>query len=199
MVRRPAPDDPEPPPPGGAAVPAARLEERRYPGGRVLLRPECIEATTTWVDTALPDDWQGWGFLAPAAGWWSNGLGVWPSVPRDTFLGAGVDHQILAVVPGLELVIVRPGPLYGRGDRVLLPALRKVLRAPVLPEVQLRIPSVHAGDAARAIVQACTRPVAGRSYNLTGPPHDLQDLVRAWAAVMESRMPCAEGFTTMSS
>jgi hypothetical protein len=40
MVRRPAPDDPEPPPPGGAAVPAARLEERRYPGGRVLLRRE---------------------------------------------------------------------------------------------------------------------------------------------------------------
>jgi CubicO group peptidase (beta-lactamase class C family) len=48
---------------------------------------------------------------APASGlgWWTNYDGVWPSVPRDAFSGAGAGHQVLLVVPSLNLVVVRNG------------------------------------------------------------------------------------------
>ena len=49
--------------------------------------------------------------FVPASGlcWYTNFDGVWPSVPRDAFAGAGAGHQIVFVVPSLELVVVRNG------------------------------------------------------------------------------------------
>lgn len=41
-------------------------------------------------------------------GWWMN-KGGWPGVPRDAFGGAGAGHQMLLVVPSLDLIIVRNG------------------------------------------------------------------------------------------
>jgi CubicO group peptidase (beta-lactamase class C family) len=48
---------------------------------------------------------------APMSGlaWYLNRDGVWPSVPRDAFAGAGAGHQVLLVVPSLGLIIVRNG------------------------------------------------------------------------------------------
>jgi hypothetical protein len=34
---------------------------------------------------------------------------VWPEVPRDAFAGAGAGHQLLLVVPSLDLILVRFG------------------------------------------------------------------------------------------
>ncbi|MDX1980568.1 MAG: serine hydrolase [Bryobacteraceae bacterium] len=47
----------------------------------------------------------------PASGlcWWINHDGVWPGIPRDAFVGAGAGHQMLIVIPSLELVAVRNG------------------------------------------------------------------------------------------
>lgn len=46
---------------------------------------------------------------APALGWWVNSTGFWPEVPRDAIVGAGIGHQLVVVVPSLELVAVRMG------------------------------------------------------------------------------------------
>ena len=47
--------------------------------------------------------------------WWVNatadGTPVWPSVPGDAFIALGAGHQILLVVPSLDLVMVRNGQL----------------------------------------------------------------------------------------
>jgi CubicO group peptidase (beta-lactamase class C family) len=48
---------------------------------------------------------------APGSGlcWWLNFDGVWPNVPRDAFVGAGANQELLLVVPSLDLIVVRNG------------------------------------------------------------------------------------------
>ena len=43
------------------------------------------------------------------AGWWSNAEGRFEGLPRDAFWGSGAGHQVLLVVPSLDLVAVRNG------------------------------------------------------------------------------------------
>jgi CubicO group peptidase (beta-lactamase class C family) len=52
---------------------------------------------------------------APASGlaWYTNADGVWPAAPRDAFIGAGAQHQIMVVVPSLDLIVVRNGDSLG--------------------------------------------------------------------------------------
>ena len=47
----------------------------------------------------------------PASGlcWYTNFDKVWPSVPADAFAGAGASHQVLIVIPSLNLIAVRMG------------------------------------------------------------------------------------------
>src|SRR5262249_24957885 len=46
-------------------------------------------------------------------GWWLNrnqdGSKPWTSVPADAFWGSGAGQQLLCVIPGLDLIIVRNG------------------------------------------------------------------------------------------
>ncbi len=42
-------------------------------------------------------------------GWWSNNDGSYPELPRDAFCGTGAGHQIVLVVPSLNLIAVRNG------------------------------------------------------------------------------------------
>jgi len=44
-----------------------------------------------------------------AMGWWSNNDGFCPRMPKDGFWGAGAGHQIVLVVPSLNLIAVRFG------------------------------------------------------------------------------------------
>ncbi len=44
-----------------------------------------------------------------AIGWWSNNSGDCAKLPKDAFWGAGAGHQIVLVVPSLDLVAVRNG------------------------------------------------------------------------------------------
>jgi hypothetical protein len=46
-------------------------------------------------------------------GWWSNGDGKYPELPRDAFWGSGAGHQVVLVVPSLSLVAVRNGASLG--------------------------------------------------------------------------------------
>jgi hypothetical protein len=46
-------------------------------------------------------------------GWWSNAEGKYPKLPRDAFWGSGAGHQVLFVVPSLDLIVVRNGSSLG--------------------------------------------------------------------------------------
>ena len=75
---------------------------------RQIVDPSSIARTVAYAGTAKPDRRDN---PAPASGlgWWTNDDGVWAAVPRDAFAGAGAGHQLLLVVPGLNLVVVRNG------------------------------------------------------------------------------------------
>jgi beta-galactosidase len=44
-------------------------------------------------------------------GWWSNNSGQYARVPKDAYWGSGAGHQVVLVVPSLNLVAVRNGEL----------------------------------------------------------------------------------------
>jgi CubicO group peptidase (beta-lactamase class C family) len=74
-------------------------------------------------------DWEGTQLISPEAvrlvtgdagtpgncgmGWWNNNDGGFPELPRDAFWGAGAGHQVLFVVPRLNLIVVRNGNTLG--------------------------------------------------------------------------------------
>jgi CubicO group peptidase (beta-lactamase class C family) len=41
--------------------------------------------------------------------WWINNGGQWPGLPRDAFAAGGAGHQVLLIVPSLDLMAVRNG------------------------------------------------------------------------------------------
>ena len=69
-------------------------------------------------------------------GWWSNNEGAHPSLPRDAFYASGAGHQILLVVPSLEMVVVRNGEALGEGKD----ALDAQLFEPLMASLTLREP-----------------------------------------------------------
>jgi CubicO group peptidase (beta-lactamase class C family) len=85
--------------------------------GRQLVDRTWVEKMVSYSGGPLPE---GSDSFEPAHGlcWVVNFDGVWPSVPRDAFLGnPGAGQQILIVIPSLELVAVRFGTALGdRGD-----------------------------------------------------------------------------------
>jgi len=73
------------------------------------------------------------GAFAPGIGWWSNATG-WLSLPRDTFAGLGAGHQVLLVVPSLNLIVVRHGgDLASDFDQAIEDYLARPLMAALLP------------------------------------------------------------------
>nr|MBC8372163.1 serine hydrolase [Planctomycetota bacterium] len=42
-------------------------------------------------------------------GWWNNNEGGFPELPKDAFWGSGAGHQVVFVVPSLNLIAVRNG------------------------------------------------------------------------------------------
>ncbi len=91
-----------------AAVGRLMLQRGSWNGRQIIPRA-WVEKMVTPAGTPLPDRSGGDPNPAPGLCWWTNADGVWPAVPRDAFAGAGAGHQILLVVPSLELVAVRYG------------------------------------------------------------------------------------------
>jgi CubicO group peptidase (beta-lactamase class C family) len=84
--------------------------------GAALLDAARIAAALHHAGTPLPD--RNREPHAPASGlcWYTNEDGAWPDVPRDAFAVAGAGQQVLAVVPSLDLIVVRLGqPMSERG------------------------------------------------------------------------------------
>ena len=77
--------------------------------GQPLLDPDAVAAALHHAGTPLPDRAREPHAPAPGLVWYTNQDGVWPDVPRDAFAGAGAGHQLLLVVPSLDLILVRQG------------------------------------------------------------------------------------------
>jgi CubicO group peptidase (beta-lactamase class C family) len=77
--------------------------------GEQLVDPKLTQAVTTYAGTSLPGRSRDPYEPATTVGWYTNFDAVWPTVPRDAFVGAGAGHQVLLVVPSLDLVVVRFG------------------------------------------------------------------------------------------
>ncbi len=67
--------------------------------GKQLIRADAVKATVG--DAQLPGNC--------GMGWWNNSDGDFGRVPRDAFSGQGAGHQIVLVVPSLNLIVVRNG------------------------------------------------------------------------------------------
>jgi CubicO group peptidase (beta-lactamase class C family) len=82
--------------------------------GRPILAPDTLRALLS--DAGLPQRESHDGPL-PAYGWWLNRDGTFPSLPPDAALASGASHRLLAIVPSLDLVVVRLGSsLPSEGD-----------------------------------------------------------------------------------
>jgi CubicO group peptidase (beta-lactamase class C family) len=81
--------------------------------GEQLVPPEWVEKMVTYAGTPLPDRPTGNPQPGSGLGWWTNFDGVWPSVPKDAFAGAGAGNQILLVIPSLDMIVVRNGATLG--------------------------------------------------------------------------------------
>jgi CubicO group peptidase (beta-lactamase class C family) len=71
--------------------------------GTPILSKDAVRQVTT--DAGTP----GHGGI----GWWSNAEGKYPQLPRDAFWGSGAGHQVLLVIPSLNLIAVRNGGSLG--------------------------------------------------------------------------------------
>ena len=116
--------------------------------GRELIRRDVVKEVLT--DQGLPHPPRTPADPAPASGlaWYVNSDGVWPAAPRDTFAGAGASHELIVVIPSLDLIVVRNGaaladtkagfwgPVY---DLVIKPLIETVVvSAPYPPSPVIR-------------------------------------------------------------
>jgi len=111
--------------------------------GRQLVDPAWVKRVLAYAGTPLP--LRPAGNPQPGSGlcWWANFDGVWPSLPRDAFAGAGAGNQILLVVPCRDLIVVRNGeqlgdPAAGEGS---WGGLEKYLFEPLMDAFLDRLPA----------------------------------------------------------
>ena len=67
-------------------------------------------------------------------GWSLNSRASWPEVPRDAVAGMGSGHEIILIVPSLDLVMVRLGRALSP-DAQFSPTMRDRLFAPLMRAV----------------------------------------------------------------
>lgn len=92
--------------------------------GQQLISKESVRQTT--ADSGTPRN--------NGIGWWSNNDGLYPSIPKDAYWGAGAGNQILLVIPSLNLIAVRNGAALADGDD--RGAVNKYLFAPLVAAVE---------------------------------------------------------------
>ncbi len=104
--------------------------------GQQILSPESVE-TITGYNGSPPESELG-GNPAPGVGWHTNTNRHFPAVPDDAFFAAGAGHQLVLVVPSVDLVVVRSGGSFGgptwgpeyweRMNRVLVDPIMRAVR-----------------------------------------------------------------------
>lgn len=91
-----------------ASIGQLMLQRGQWSGHQLISR-KWAETVVRYAGMPLPDRQKEGPFLASGLGWYVNFDGAWPQVPRDAFVGAGAGHQVLLVIPSLDLVVVRNG------------------------------------------------------------------------------------------
>jgi CubicO group peptidase (beta-lactamase class C family) len=134
---------------GGAAFSAraaARVGQlmmlRGQWNGRELIRRDVVNKVLT--DQGMPRPPRSATDPAPASGlaWYTNSDGIWPTVPRDAFAGAGAQHQVVVAIPSLDMVVVRNGDSLdevGRGAGFWGPVYELLLK-PLMEAVTVTAP-----------------------------------------------------------
>ncbi|MSP56578.1 MAG: NAD-dependent epimerase/dehydratase family protein [Myxococcales bacterium] len=82
---------------------------------------------------------------------------------------------------GLDLTVLRPGPMYGPRDTKLTAMYAGWMQRRVTFASTVRVPHVHAGDVAWGVVGAiANRASIGRPYNVTGPIASIFEVLTLW-------------------
>jgi len=76
--------------------------------GRRLVRAETVRAVVADAGMPTPDRSKG-PVPRMALCWWVNSDGVFARLPRDAYFGSGAGHQLLVVIPSLDMIVVRMG------------------------------------------------------------------------------------------
>jgi hypothetical protein len=127
--------------------------------GRTLIKPEAVDMVTTEAGGPRPDRGADHALPCCGLGFWVNSMkgGSWHSLPPDAFAGAGAGHQIVLVLPKLDMVVVRQGdgmggdmscqsrdsagggvPYWEAFDALLFKPLIAAVRPPVPPSPVIR-------------------------------------------------------------
>jgi nucleoside-diphosphate-sugar epimerase/membrane protease YdiL (CAAX protease family) len=97
-------------------------------------------------------------------------------------------EQRLAQVQGVEITILRPGVVYGRGDDVLRNLADAIRAAPVFPAPgagRAVVQTIAVDDVAEAVQRCVERSEVARAYDLVGPERaTLRELVGRVAEVV---------------
>src|SRR5260370_30146200 len=78
---------------------------------------------------------------ASGLAWYTNQDGIWPVAPRDTFAGAGAQHQVIVVVPSLDLIVVRNGDALGDTGAGFWGPVYELVAKPLMEAGAVRSPS----------------------------------------------------------
>ena len=153
---------------------AARIGQWMMNGGewegRQLVTRATVKLATTYAGMPKPDRSE--DAFAPGSGlaWYTNQDGVWPAVPRDAIAGAGAQHQVIVIIPSLDLVVVRNGDAIGgpgRGTGFWTPVYREILeplmgavteRGPVPPSPVIRR-VIFGADVRRSAIDSDNWPI----------------------------------------
>jgi len=100
--------------------------------GQQLVSPETVDMVT--ADAGVPPQEQTPAGRRSGLCWWLNSDGAMAQVPQDAFFGSGAGNQLLAVIPTLDLIVVRNGAQIspddhwaGVEDHLLNPLMEAVL------------------------------------------------------------------------
>ncbi|MGG1519360.1 serine hydrolase [Paenibacillus oryzisoli] len=139
--------------------------------GRELIRPQVLRPMMAGNYKSVLRDEFPEGFLPTSSvGGFVNHYNVFPSVPDCTFIGAGAGHQLMIVIPSLDMVIVRMGDslLQGakRADEDFWNAIKELLLDPI-PAMLLHQSPFPQSDRVRSV---SFEPAA--SIRITGEDSD---------------------------
>ncbi|HXH50073.1 MAG TPA: hypothetical protein VNM47_12080, partial [Terriglobia bacterium] len=104
--------------------------------GRQLISRKWVETVVKYAGMPLPDRRKEGPFLGSGLGWYANFDEIWPQVPRDAFVGAGAGHQVLLVIPSLDLVVVRNGNVLEPKAATYWGAMFEYLVKPLMNAIQ---------------------------------------------------------------
>ncbi len=81
--------------------------------GKQLISPEIVDRAVRPAGTPpFPDDGHRKGIVS-GLGWWTGNPRAHSVIPRQSFCGFGAQGQLLLVIPHLQTIVVRNGPLMG--------------------------------------------------------------------------------------